>query len=178
MSNPLVGPIIRATLPNAVTIWTEWPHPCEITLTATPTDPPNSHRARAVLSGGQAMSATTDGLASTTSRTITVGERHYALSQLTGLQPATWYDYSISNSAQNIESSSPVEKTVVQCFRTLDLPDAIHPLRLAYGSCRKLATAEPDALSALGNWLLCCLDEREALWASLIIPPWRSNLCR
>ena len=162
MSNLLVGPLVRAIRPNGVAIWTEWRHPCEVKLTATPADHPDPRRGRLIV-------PTADLSASATSRTVTVGGRYYALSQLTGLQPATWYNYRISDAAQEIESSSPAEVAIVQCFRTLDLPKVGNTLRLAYGSCRKLSAVEPDALSALGGWLVRCIDERESLWPHLLL---------
>ena len=191
MSNPLVGPIVRATLTNAVTIWTEWPQPCEITLTATPTDsliPLGNPRqnvgaqfiapisaAPVPIAPGIAptadisTSAPSPTIASTTSRTITVGGHHYALSKLTDLQPATWYNYRISDSTQDIAPSPPTKSPIIQCFRTLDPPDAQNPLRLAYGSCRKLPEPKPDALSALGDWLMHHIDERDSLWPHLLL---------
>ncbi len=133
MEDLRVGPFVRAIRPNGVAIWTEWNHPCEVTLMATcEYVRGKSHRTFTVRS-----------------RTVTVGGRYYALSQLNGLQPATWYNYRVGNSTQGIASVIPsAEETNVQCFRTLDLPDAQNTLRLAYGSCRKLSAVGPDALSA------------------------------
>jgi hypothetical protein len=102
-------------------------------------------------------------------QTVSVGGRCYALSLLVGLQPATWYNYRVSSSEQ--ESSAPVvaEGASLQCFRTLDLPDGENVLRLAYGSCRKLSATEPDALSALGAWLLDSVEQRDAVWPHLLL---------
>jgi len=152
VKNLRVGPLVRAISSNEVAIWTEWSHRCEVTLTATPT----AHQQE-------------PGTFSVRSQTVKIGGRYYALSRLTGLLPATWYDYQVSDAVQERRTSSPAEGTTIQCFRTFDLPDAGSALRLAYGSCRKLSTVEPDALSALGPWLLRSLDQRESLWPRLLL---------
>jgi PhoD-like phosphatase len=151
VGNLRVGPLVRAIRPESVAIWTEWNSPCDVTLTATPSD--RFQR---------------PGPFSASTRTVMVGGRHYALSRLTGLQPATWYTYHVSDSTQESQPFS-AEGSLVQCFRTLDLPNAGAALRLAYGSCRKLSAGEPDALSALGSWLLRSLDEREFCWPHLLL---------
>lgn len=151
MGNLRVGPLIRAIRPDSVAVWTEWNSSCDVTLTATPSD--RFQR---------------PGTLSVSTRTIMIGGRHYALSLLTGLQPATWYTYHVGDSAQESQPCS-AERTLVQCFRTLDLPNAGAALRLAYGSCRKLSAGEPDALSALSLWLLRSLDEREVCWPHLLL---------
>lgn len=154
MGDLCVGPFVRAIRPDGVAIWTEWSHPCEVTLTVTEADhgagqEPSSFAARV--------------------QTIMVGGRYYALSQLEGLQPATWYSYQVGASTQKIESISFAEEANVQCFRTLDLPDAQNTLRLAYGSCRKLSAIEPDALSAFGSWLIASIEQRESVWPHLLL---------
>ncbi|HBE25905.1 MAG TPA: hypothetical protein DDW33_09490 [Ktedonobacter sp.] len=153
MSNLLVGPLVRAIGPDGVVIWTEWSHPCEVTLTASP-----DH-----------VQGQEPGTFLVLSRTITVGGHYYALSRLTGLQSATWYSYQIGTGAQERAHSSPTEGTIIQCFRTLDPPNAGNALRLAYGSCRKLSSPEPDALNALASWLVRFIDEREAMWPRLLL---------
>ena len=149
-----VGPFVRAIRPDGVAIWTEWSHPCEVTLTVTEV----SHGA------GQELSSLMVRV-----QTIMVGGRYYALSQLEGLQSATWYNYHITTSIHKKEPASSVVKTSVQCFRTLDLPDTQNTLRLAYGSCRKLSTIEPDALSAFGTWLIASIEQRETEWPHLLL---------
>jgi hypothetical protein len=153
VENLCVGPLVRAVHHDGVAIWTEWNHPCEVILTA-------------VLDRSQNQEV---GMVSVHSRTVTIGGRYYALSLLTNLQPATWYSYRVSDSAQEGELSSSAEETIIQCFRTLDLPNAENALRLAYGSCRRLSAVEPDALSALGSWLVRSRDERESLWPRLLL---------
>jgi hypothetical protein len=146
-----VGPLVRAICPDSVAIWTEWNSPCDVTLTATTADR---------LQRPGSFSACT--------RTVMVGGRHYALSLITGLQPATWYTYHLNASTRE-GPPCPAEGAAVQCFRTLDLPNAGAALRLAYGSCRKLSAREPDALSAFGSWLLRFQDEREVCWPHILL---------
>jgi hypothetical protein len=86
-----------------------------------------------------------------------------------GLQPATWYRYRVESSTQVGETTTRVEPALLQCFRTLDPLHAGTTLRLAYGSCRKASATEPDALSALGSWLLQRLAERESLWPRMLL---------
>ena len=154
MGDLLVGPFVRAVRPNGAAIWTEWSHSCEVTLVVTSID----H-----LEGQEPCSF------SVRSRTVVVGGRYYALSQVDGLQAATWYNYQVSSSIQQIEPSIPGEGAIIQCFRTLDPPEAKNTLRLAYGSCRRLSTSEPDALSALGSWLVASIEERESVWPRLLL---------
>src|SRR5215472_2251703 len=122
---------------NEVAIWTEWSHRCEVALTATPTDHQQA-----------------PGTFSVRSQTVRIAGRYYALSRLTGLQPATWYNYQASDAGQERGPSSPAEGTIIQCFRTFDLPDESLALRLAYGSCRKLST--PGTRSGM--------DKTNGLW--------------
>ena len=150
MGDLRVGPFVRAIRPDAVTIWTEWSHPCEVTLTVTDAEQEPSSFAICV-------------------RTVTVGGRYYALSQLEGLQPATWYTYRVGASTPKVASVSFAEETNVQCFRTLDLPDAQNTLRLAYGSCRKLSVSGIDALNAFGSWLIASIEQRDSVWPHLLL---------
>jgi len=153
-----VGPLVRATGPDHVAIWTEWTQPTGIVLRATPdAHSPYQHQE----------------IPFVRSHTITVGGRHYAISRLTGLQAATWYTYEITSTIQDMQQISPPEPesatSILQCFRTFDPPEAGSALRLAYGSCRKLSSSEPDALSAFGSWLSRSFHERETLWPHLLL---------
>lgn len=155
MSYLRVGPLVRAIRPDSVAIWTEWSRPCEVILTAR-------------LASAQEQNAE---MLSTRVHTVTVGERHYALSQLTALQPASWYDYQVQTDEQDKASGAtnagmPV---ILQCFRTLDGPEARATLRLAYGSCRRMSAKGSDALSAFGSWLLQYKQEREIRWPHVLL---------
>jgi phosphodiesterase/alkaline phosphatase D-like protein len=155
MSQLSVGPLVRAVTPDSITIWTEWTHPCEAILHATVSD--------------QRGTQPPDPLA-VCSRTITVGNHHYALLQLQGLQASTWYDYRIaSRTGEGEQAPTPAVSTLKQCFRTLDPPEDGNALRLAYGSCRKPSATGPDALNAFGSWLIDRFDERETAWPHLLL---------
>ncbi len=150
-----VGPLVRAMSSESVVIWTEWTHPCEAILQATPSDQSNK----------QVASPQT-----VCSRTITIGNRHYTLLRLDGLQPSSWYDYDVACKTDGEEQAIPAATGALKhCFRTLDPPEAGNALRLAYGSCRKPSTLEPDALNAFGSWLMDRFDERETAWPHLLL---------
>lgn len=155
MADLRVGPIVRTIGPHHVAIWTEWTHPCEVTLRAVPAN----HTANQE-----------QDIKSFPSRTIMVGKRHYAITGLTGLEAATWYTYQIASTRQDGEQFlPPATDSLVQSFRTLDLPETGQALRLAYGSCRKQTSLQPDALSAFGSWLLHSMQERETNWPHLLL---------
>ncbi len=151
MENPhlVAGPLVRAIYPDRVAIWTEWNSPCDVFVTA--------------------EAAGTDRLCAVSIHTVMAGGRHYALAVLSGLEAATWYDYQVTTSAQTPAALSADAAPLLQCFRTLDPPDAGRALRLAYGSCRKLVSDKPDALNALGPWLLSRQAERETAWPHLLL---------
>lgn len=155
MPQLIVGPLVRAVTSNSVTIWTEWMHPCEVTLRVTVSEQPGTQTPAPLTS---------------CSSTVIVGNRHYALLQLGGLQASTWYDYHIaSRTGEGQPDSIPAVSALIQCFRTLDPPASDNELRLAYGSCRKPSAPEPDALNAFGDWLIASFDERETAWPHLLL---------
>lgn len=150
-----VGPLVRAVTPNSVAIWTEWIQPCEVTLRVTVSEQPDA----------QSLAALT-----ARSSTVTIGDHHYALLQLDGLQESTWYYYHIASRAgEGGQDSTLAVSALKQCFRTLDPPESGNVLRLAFGSCRKPSAPEPDALNAFGTWLLESFDERETAWPHLLL---------
>ncbi|MDQ6661203.1 MAG: alkaline phosphatase D family protein [Chloroflexota bacterium] len=156
MTSLRIGPLVRATYTTSAVIWVETVQPCTITLNVTSFDDPQEKAA------------------GVTMRTVMVGGRSYAAMQLNGLQPATWYNYSLST-----ESDERSEQVVpYQCFRTLSSPTRTdsppetpshQPLRVAYGSCRKLTEPEKDTLPAFGSWLIERFEEREHLWPHLLL---------
>ncbi len=159
MTQLRIGPMVRAVSPDSIAIWTEWTAACHVTLTVT-------IASTADTTGGQPSYSSHASHAST----VTVGGHHYALFNLTGLHPSTWYSYEISVADARTGQANPVEHVgLIQCFRTLDPPQVGNSLRLAYGSCRKLTSKEPDALSALGTWLASAFDQREILWPRLLL---------
>lgn len=157
-----VGPLVRAVSPESVAIWCEWTEAGEVELKAIP-ERTAQEQASTLLP------------ISTCTRTVYVGGRHYTLFHLSGLQPATWYTYTVTPLSASTEVAPPIlaataaDQQLLQCFRTLDLPEESQPLRLAYGSCRNLSTPGPDALSAFGTWLQATFDERETLWPRLLL---------
>lgn len=158
-----VGPLVRAVNPESAAIWCEWTEAGEVELTAMPE----------IAAQEQASPLPP---VSTHTRTVCVGGHHYTLFRLSGLQPATWYTYTLtplSSSKTSTEAARPSFPAsgaqLLQCFRTLDLPGESQPLRLAYGSCRNLSAPGPDALSAFGPWLRATFEERETLWPRLLL---------
>lgn len=155
MAQLRVGPLVRAIGPDVVSIWTEWTHACEVTLQAVPTNHTTNQE---------------QDIKSFRSSTVTVGKRYYVISRLTGLEAATWYTYRIAIARQDGKQFlPPATDTLVQSFRTLDFPETGKALRLAYGSCRKQTSPQPDALSAFGSWLLHSMHERETSWPHLLL---------
>ncbi|MBV9471095.1 MAG: alkaline phosphatase D family protein [Abitibacteriaceae bacterium] len=164
-----VGPLVRATSADSAVIWVELSHPGTITITATPqqettVDGPERDTSAESITPAHIV----------TSRTVCVGNRYYAAPQLRGLQPATWYRYTIqaqNDQSTNNQSTAPQPQRVVphQCFRTLDNPASQYALTLAYGSCRRLVNPRQDTLSALGRWLVQHYEDRENRWPRLLL---------
>jgi phosphodiesterase/alkaline phosphatase D-like protein len=162
-----VGPLVRATTATSTVVWAEFFQPGEVTLRVTPFDAPENSTIML------------------NTHTVTVGGRHYAAPQLTGLQPATWYSYRIDaipgKTAADAGQLAGIEHRQIalpyQCFRTLDSGEAGEhsehkqekSLLLAYGSCRKLTRPEQDALGAFGPWLIRHFSKREATWPRLLL---------
>src|SRR2546423_5409760 len=144
-----VGPLVRATTATTTVVWAEFLQPGEVTLRVTPFD------------------TTENSTIMLNTHTVTVGGRHYAAPQLTGLQPATWYSYRIDaipvKTAVDAGQLAGIEHQQValpyQCFRTLDSGEAGEhsehkqekSLLLAYGSCRKLTPPKNHAPCAFGS---------------------------
>jgi phosphodiesterase/alkaline phosphatase D-like protein len=146
MSYVRIGPLVRATTATEATIWLELSQPCTVQLQVTPY---NTSDSEVVTSNTPA---------------ITIGGHYYAAPQITHLQSATWYNYHLSIAGQEQDSS------LLQCFRTLTPSTAQElPLRLIYGSCRKLSCPEEDTLAAFGRWLQKHAEERETLWPHLLL---------
>jgi len=159
MKDLCVGPLVRATSATSVVIWAEFAQPCMVTLRAT---------LDASLEQPPILVKT---------QTISIGGHHYMAPQLQGLEPARWYHYSIEISAltaqEEKQTTCTPETTVhmLQCFRTLDDAETIaeNPLRVFYGSCRRLNQPERDTLDALGQWLIKHIDLREQVWPHVLL---------
>ncbi len=159
MKHLCVGPLVRATSATSVVIWAEFPQPCVVTLSATLDASPEQH------------------LIQVKTRTISIGGHHYAAPQLQGLEPARWYHYRLETSALAAANANQTTSTpdttvpMLQCFRTLDGTEtrAENPLRVFYGSCRRLNQPEQDTLDALGQWLIKHSDLREQVWPHVLL---------
>jgi len=103
-----------------------------------------------------------------------VGGRYYAAPQLHGLQPGTWYKYELYTGDEHKSMLADQAMPLLQCFRTLDGIDMereqhTSPLRLVYGSCRKLDRPQDDTLNVFGNWLTEHFEQREQVWPHLLL---------
>jgi hypothetical protein len=145
------GPLVRAASATTAIVWAELASPCAVLLQATPITTDAATSAPAIIS----------------TRSVTAGGHHFVLLQLRDLQPATWYSYTLSIQAD--ERTIPLPALPLQCFRTLDDSENISPLRLLYGSCRKLNHPDADVLNALGDWLVRRFDERDSSWPHLLL---------
>jgi PhoD-like phosphatase len=162
MEHLCVGPLVRATSATSVVIWAELDQPCTVTLSATLDASPEQ-------SPMQPIQITT--------RTISIGGHYYAAPQLQGLEPGRWYYYHIEvsglDTSEANQTTSNTDPTVelLQCFRTLDEAEtrAENPLRLLYGSCRRLNEPERDTLDALGQWLVQQSSQREQAWPHVLL---------
>jgi phosphodiesterase/alkaline phosphatase D-like protein len=146
MTHVRIGPLVRATTATEVTIWAELSQPCTVLLHVKP------------------YNASESEFVTIRVPTITIGGHYYVAPQLTNLQPAFWYTYHLYTPEQDQHTS------LLQCFRTL-APDMEQekPLRLVYGSCRKLSHPQQDTLAAFGKWLKEHEEERETLWPHVLL---------
>ncbi|GCE11853.1 alkaline phosphatase D family protein [Tengunoibacter tsumagoiensis] len=149
-----VGPLVRAVSESSVVIWAELTEYCLVTCSAL-----------------SLTDASTDECLFR-APTTQVGERFYVAIQLTNLHPSTWYSYTLSCAASESEPALLFTPECQQCFRTLDhslLPDQRHPLRIAYGSCRKANLPASDTFNALGEWLIDHYEQRDTIWPHLLL---------
>ena len=156
-----VGPLVRV-------IWAELASSCTVLLSAQPLE--NTH-------------VTPTDTISVRTHTVTLGGRFYIAPQLQGLQPATWYTYSLSiiEQTQHSQQLEYGDGSLVSCFRTMNMQDendtsehgssshAQQPLRIVYGSCRKFVAPQIDALSAFGRWLREHNAQKETMWPHLLL---------
>lgn len=109
MPSLVLGPMLRYAAARDATVWVQTAEPCEVEVL--------DHRAR----------------------TFRVGDRHYALVAVEGLEPGTERPYEVRLDGELVwppESGS----FPASVLRT---PADGQPLRLAFGSCRKSAPHEP-----------------------------------
>lgn len=154
MPDICIGPLVRAVSPTSIVIWLELTAAATVTLHAQAQTPDKGSK---TISQG----------------TIQIGGHYYVALQLQGLQPATWYQYRLTGSDPDHELKMATAKQPLQYFRTL--PDkttseeGASALRIAYGSCRKSETGQPDVFSSFGNWLHERFSERETNWPHLLL---------
>ncbi len=154
-----IGPLVRAMSTNTVVLWAELSEPGELQINVTPADASNTPIGATIC---------------VTATTTQVGGHYYVAPQIQGLQPSTWYIYSLSTIPDHKELMAKGNGSLLQCFRTFDLPGDdttdTHPaLRLAYGSCRKAEQDPTDAFRAFGLWLKQHHAEREEIWPHLLL---------
>ena len=152
MTLPLIGPIVRATTASEAVIWAEFAHPCEVTVIATPLYD----------EGAEAIQVT--------SSTLLAGDHAYLSARLSGLRPSTWYTYTLHVTSE-AEDGTNTQSPLWQGFRTFAALEDTNkqPLRVAYGSCRKLDQPEKDTLAAFGRWLREHREQREQEWPHLLL---------
>ena len=109
----ILGPILRYTDSRNATVWVETDEACDVEVIIRD----SSHG----------------------SRTFHVEGHHYALVEITGLDPGESYEYGVTLSGENVwpEPDSDFPPSVI---RTLD-PEM--PFKLAFGSCRVSVPHEP-----------------------------------
>jgi hypothetical protein len=129
----VLGPLLRYTGARDATIWVETGDACEVEVTIDG----SSHR----------------------SNTFRVEGHHYALVRITGLEPGSYYEYTVALDGQKVwpEESYPFPPPAI---RTIS-PDG--KLDLAFGSCRVAAPHEPPY--TLKRGLTTGRYERDALYA-------------
>ena len=129
----VLGPLLRYTGAHNATIWVETGAACEVEVLVDG----SSHR----------------------SRTFQVEDHHYALVRITGLEPGSYYEYSVMLDGQTVwpEESYPFPPPAIQTIA----PDG--KLDLAFGSCRVAAPHEPPY--TLKRGLTTGRYERDALYA-------------
>ncbi|QIN84787.1 alkaline phosphatase family protein [Rubrobacter tropicus] len=135
----ILGPLLRYAGDTDATIWVETQTPCEVEVTA-------------------------DGAAHR-SPTFAVEGHHYALVRVTGLQPASLYEYSVSVDGETVwpETNSDFPAS------TIKTTGSDGEMVLAYGSCRVAVPHEPPYTLERGIVKRGGLDdqsfERDALFA-------------
>ena len=139
MASLVLGPMLRHVDSTSATVWVETSDPCEVN----------------VLSGAQ--------------RTFRVGDRHYALVEITGLRPGTSTDYEVRLDGEKVwppaDSSYPPPR-----IRT-PRPDG--RIRLAFGSCRY---ASPLSVISDGRYGTDALDAYARTLATAPDDEWPDGL--
>ena len=147
----ILGPLLRYAGETDATIWVETDAPCAVEVTANglPDGLPNG-----LPNGPQHRSPT-----------FTVEGHHYALVRLTGLRPASLYEYSVKLDGATVWP----EENAGFPPSTIKTTGSDGELVLAYGSCRVAVPHEPPYTLERGTVRRGGLDgrrfERDALFA-------------
>lgn len=139
MASLVLGPMLRHVDDTSATIWVETSGSCEVTI----------------LTGTQ--------------RTFQVGDRHYALVQVRGLQPGTSTDYDVRLDDELVWPPSDTNFPPPR-IRTLQ-PG--RPVRLAFGSCRY---ASPLSVTSDGRYGTDALDAYARVLADSPDDQWPDGL--
>ena len=139
MASLVLGPMLRHVDDTSATVWVETSESCEVT----------------VLTGTQ--------------RTFQVGERHYALVTVEGLEPGTSTDYEVRLDNELVWPPADTEFPAPR-IRTL-----CHgrPVRLAFGSCRY---ASPLSVTSDGRYGTDALDAYARVLAETPDEDWPDGL--
>ena len=131
----LLGPLLRYVGHGEATIWVETDRPCTVTVQ--------------VGEGDAAVAAVSE-------PTWSVHGHHYALVQITGLAPGTAHPYSVLVDDTQVWPQ-PGSGFPASVIRTLGDEGT---LRLAFGSCRRVAPFDEAGLKKFGADALVALAER------------------
>ncbi|MCX9192449.1 glycoside hydrolase [Carbonactinospora thermoautotrophica] len=132
MPRLVLGPLLRHTDGTTATVWVETDAPGEVRVDA----------------GGRVHAA----------RTFTVHGHHYALVEVTGLEPGTATPYTVELDGKRVwpEPGSPFPPS------RLRTPAPDGPLRLVFGSCRTSRGHDATCDDAYGVDMLCAYAHRLA----------------
>lgn len=168
MSEPSLrlGPILRYVNRTEATVWVETDRACTVTITlgavalgsdgqgfdVQGSDAQGSDVQRSDAHGAGSAGAP----GSVSAPTWSVHGHHYALLQVTGLEPGTVTPYAVSLDGTSVwpEPDSDYPPSVI---RTLS-SDAT--MRLSFGSCRRVAPFDEEGLDAMGADALAALATR------------------
>ena len=144
MSTLVLGPLLRYVDSDSATIWVETSGSAEVAVTA--------GEVRAV------------------ARTFGAHGHHYALVEVTGLEPGTRTPYEVHVDGEQVwpEPDSTYPPSVIPTL------EPGKPLRLAFGSCRVSVPHDGDAtdefgVDALRAYALHMTDQAEIRWPDLVL---------
>ncbi|GCE49312.1 PhoD-like phosphatase [Thermosporothrix hazakensis] len=146
-----IGPILRAIDSSHALLWAELSEPCIVTVIAQK-------------EGASALERVT-----AYAHTIRVGNHYFAAVLLQGLEPASWYRYTMLTSTEADGTLIPLPTEQLHYLRTLPASTSAHQLRFVYGSCRQFHPQHTDPLSLFGNWLQAHATDKEQHWPHLLL---------